>query len=114
MSRISCILEWIGGLSCRVESGERMTSSLEGEGEFYTSLTWIGQGLFCGITRIIHEVKGLFVSTKRVGGIQVSFTQVGTDPSEREYLEIEPEVIWVYYDLESMNDVFSNTNWNIN
>lgn len=29
------------------------------------------------------------------------------------YLEIEPEVVWVYDGLESMNDVFSNTSWNI-
>ena len=30
------------------------------------------------------------------------------------YLYIEPEVAWIYEDLETQNDVFSNTNWNIN
>lgn len=27
------------------------------------------------------------------------------------YLEIEPDLIWVYYDLESDNDVISNVDW---
>ena len=32
---------------------------------------------------------------------------------ENPYLEIEPEVLWVFQDLESMNDVYSNLSWNI-
>lgn len=30
------------------------------------------------------------------------------------YLEIYPEVIWVYADMEADNDVYSNTTWNVN
>lgn len=30
------------------------------------------------------------------------------------YLEISPEIIWVYDGLEQYNDVLSNTYWNIN
>lgn len=30
------------------------------------------------------------------------------------YLEIEPEIIWVYSDWEIENQVFSNTDWYIN
>ena len=30
------------------------------------------------------------------------------------YLEIEPEVIWIYSDWGVENEVFSNTNWIIN
>lgn len=30
------------------------------------------------------------------------------------YLRIEPEVTWIYEDLETSNEVFSNTSWNIN
>lgn len=30
------------------------------------------------------------------------------------YLEIEPEIIWVYSDWEVENQVFSNTDWYIN
>lgn len=29
------------------------------------------------------------------------------------YLEIEPEVIWVYPDWSAYNDVYSNTTWNV-
>jgi len=36
------------------------------------------------------------------------------EPEAENYLEIEPEVIWVYPDFESMNYVFSNTTWNVN
>lgn len=30
------------------------------------------------------------------------------------YLEIEPELIWVYPDVEVDNNVHSNTAWNVN
>ena len=30
------------------------------------------------------------------------------------YLEIEPELIWVYDNMENYNNVFSNTSWIIN
>lgn len=30
------------------------------------------------------------------------------------YLEISPEILWVYSDLEQYNDVLSNTYWHIN
>lgn len=29
------------------------------------------------------------------------------------YLEIEPELIWVYPDWSAHNDVYSNTTWNV-
>lgn len=30
------------------------------------------------------------------------------------YLEIEPEILWIYSDMERRNDVHSNTDWYIN
>ena len=30
------------------------------------------------------------------------------------YLEISPEIVWVYDNVEAYNDVFSNTTWNVN
>ena len=36
----------------------------------------------------------------------------GTTPVP--YLEIEPELIWVYTDIPADNNVYSNTTWNIN
>ena len=36
-------------------------------------------------------------------------------PSIREpYLEISPQILWVYSDLEQYNDVLSNTYWHVN
>lgn len=29
------------------------------------------------------------------------------------YLEIEPDILWVFPDIESVNEVFSNTSWNV-
>lgn len=29
------------------------------------------------------------------------------------YLEISPEIIWVYPDWSAYNDVYSNTTWNV-
>ena len=37
----------------------------------------------------------------------------GIQPVEP-YLEISPQIIWVYPDLETDNDVYSNTTWNVN
>lgn len=37
------------------------------------------------------------------------FQKGHTDP----YLEIEPELIWVYPDMDTSNNVYSNTTWNI-
>lgn len=36
-----------------------------------------------------------------------------TPPEPEPYLEIRPEYIWVYPDLESFNEVFSNVTWTI-
>lgn len=36
-----------------------------------------------------------------------------TDVAEK-YLEIEPEVLWVYPDLENFNNVYSNVTWIVN
>lgn len=30
------------------------------------------------------------------------------------YLEISPEIIWVYPDWSAYNEVYSNTNWTVN
>lgn len=40
----------------------------------------------------------------------VALTRV-CDVAELPYLEIHPELIWVYPDIESDNDVYSNLDW---
>ena len=46
--------------------------------------------------------------------IQARLSMVCTPSIREPYLEISPEIIWVYSDLEQFNDVFSNTYWQIN
>lgn len=77
----------------------------------------------------------LSVSLRRVGGVSASLERVdgGITASLRKvtgmacrlglvcrpnigtpYLEIEPEIIWVYPDWAVDNNVYSNTHWNVN
>ena len=46
--------------------------------------------------------------------LQVQVSMVCTPDIGGYYLEIQPELIWVYPDLENYNQVFSNTEWFIN
>lgn len=46
--------------------------------------------------------------------IQARLSMVCTPSIRAPYLEISPEIIWVYDGLEQYNDVLSNTYWNIN
>lgn len=54
------------------------------------------------------------VSCTAVGGISARVSHVCTPNIRHPYLEIEPQLIWVYEDLENYNDVLSNTTWHIN
>ncbi len=63
----------------------------------------------------MNRVVSISGDVARVGGsLNVRLTRVCTPNLEPPYLEIEPQLIWVYAGLEATNDVFSNTNWNIN
>ena len=44
--------------------------------------------------------------------VKIEFDQHLVPPAP--YLEIEPTLIWVYPDWAVDNEVFSNTNWNVN
>lgn len=46
--------------------------------------------------------------------IRARLSLVCTPSIRTPYLEIEPQLIWVYTNIESTNDVFSNTTWHIN
>lgn len=45
--------------------------------------------------------------------IRARLSLVCTPSIQTPYLEIEPKLIWVYTNIESTNDVFSNTTWHI-
>lgn len=51
----------------------------------------------------------------RIGGhLKCQLIRTTKPIIEPVYLEIEPEIIWVYPNFESSNNVYSNTDWNIN
>lgn len=92
----------VGGISVsfdRVSSG--ISVSLDRVNSFMALLTRIG-----GDIQTSHV---------RVGGdISVSFGLVCSPNISGPYLNIEPTVLWVYPNLENTNDVYSNTEWEIN
>lgn len=73
-------------------------------------LTRIG-GIDSSLTRVDGGITSTF---KRIGGITCRMGLVCKPNIARPYLEINPEVIWVYPDWSAYNDVHSNTHWNVN
>ena len=77
------------------------------------------------LTVKLTRVGGIEASLTRVcGGISATFTKVGGMTCRlglvckpnilHPYLEIEPELIWVYPDWATDNNVYSNTSWKVN
>lgn len=60
-----------------------------------------GSGVSAGISKVDSGVNAV---------IKVICTSSAPDTTEY-YLEIEPELIWVYSDWSVENRVYSNTNW---
>ena len=64
-----------------------------------------------GITATGFPLFGISTSTTRRGGIRVRMWQeCSTNIGRKNYLEIEPTVVWVLNGWTS-NDVYSNTTW---
>lgn len=111
MSKISALLEQMGGIGAtlaRIGDAINGFSLREEDGVFTGRVGLDRMSDSIGSAGLIH-----------LGGISCSLTYVpdvapSPQPVEEPYLEIEPEVVWIYADLEAMNDVFSNTNWIIN
>lgn len=106
------ILDRIGGsLSASLSHGGAITASLTGGMSGNTfGLTRVG-GLEYGLTRLVSG--NSFLLDRIESNIKFEFERVYDEVGEAKYLEIAPTVLWVYPDLESMNDVYSNTKWNI-
>ena len=64
-----------------------------------------------GITSSLHYVSGINASLRKVSGITCRMGLVCKPDIGSKYLVIEPTVIWVYPDMDSTNDVYSNTHW---
>ena len=60
------------------------------------------------------ELQGRIYAAADVFPVTARVSHVCTPSIRHPYLEIEPEILWVYPDLESLNNVLSNTTWHIN
>ena len=99
MGCVSSILHRVGGI----------TSSLtRGDGGIESSLDRVG-----GIESSLQYVSGISASLARVSGISSRMGLICRPNIGTPYLEIEPEIIWVYPEWAVDNNVYSNTHWNV-
>ena len=56
----------------------------------------------------------IIFEAERLDGIECTFTYTDKPDIGNKYLEVEPELIWVYPDFENYNNVYSNVNWIVN
>lgn len=88
-------------------------------GGIESSATRVGGGISSSLGRIggirtsLERIGGISTTMERKGGITCRFFQeCRTGIADRPYLEISPEIVWVLAGWTS-NEVFSNTDWNI-
>jgi len=76
-----------------------------------------------GVSVSIGQIGELAAAFSQIGGIQATMTKESVtatlarvcDASVRTpYLDIDPTLLWIYPDIESSNDVISNTFWHVN
>ncbi len=107
-----------------------ITASLSRIGGITSSTELIGGNIECSAKRIgggevlLERIGAIFVLLFKEGSISVeaidvtdmtaSLSEVCTTNIRPPYLEINPVIIWVYPDVETDNDVLSNTRWNVN
>lgn len=97
---ISASAEKEGGINAAVESVSGISASFEPGGiPFSFSFNKDGSIAF---------------KAERLDGIECTLTYTDRQDIGRKYLEIEPEILWVYPDLENYNNVYSNTLWLVN
>lgn len=75
-------------------------------------------GISCSATRVgsmsatAERVGGMDASMERVGAIACRFSLICTTGLVAPYLEINPEIVWIYENPVD-NDVYSNTRWRV-
>ena len=100
MDGVSSHAERQDGISVSVEGLNRIDASLEPDTIPYSFK--------------FNRDGGIEFSAERLDGIQCTFTYTDKGDISKKYLEIEPEVIWVFPDWAVDNDVFSNVTWHVN
>ena len=112
MSLISAILNRVDGIAASIErSGNGISVNPVSVSQMSASLLPGKQTQF--LFSFIKE-SGISVGATRMGFISCSLTYSGDMNISAPYLEIAPEILWVYPDLVSTNDVYSNVTWNVN
>lgn len=95
-----------------------MSVTLIREGGMVVGAERIG-GLSCDISRVgfaevsLSRASGARMEMQRIGSMKCQFSIVCTAGVMPPYLEIAPEILWIWAD-PGYNDVYSNTTWNIN
>lgn len=97
-----------------------MSAKITRVGKIGASSELVSEGIRAGITRACamsaHCSKvptGITANLDR-DAIRARLSLVCTPSIRTPYLEISPEILWVYSDLEQYNDVLSNTYWHVN
>lgn len=97
-----------------------MSAKITRVGKIWASSELVSEGIRAGITREgalaarCSKVPTGITATLDHDAIRARLSLVCTPSIRTPYLEIEPQLIWVYTNIESTNDVFSNTTWHIN
>lgn len=111
MKRFSSELERIEGIAVSFDrDGDSVSVCAEQLPQFTASLCREE----CGFAFSFGKTGGIEVDASRLSGMGCSFEYTDKADINEKYLEIEPTVLWVFPDLESMNDVYSNVTWRIN
>ena len=64
------------------------------------------------MTANMVKVGGIATNMAKIGGIQCEIYPVCSVDVRGKYLEIEPTILWIWNDPME-NNVYSNTNWNV-
>lgn len=96
-----------------------MSAKITRVGKIGASSELVSEGIRAGITRAgamssrFSKVPNGITATLNRNAIRARLSMVCTPSIRTPYLEIEPKIIWVYSNIESTNDVYSNTAWKI-
>ena len=96
-----------------------MSAKITRVGKIGASSELVSEGIRAGMTRAgamtasCSKVPTGITAKLDRDAIRARLSLVCTPSIRAPYLEIEPKLIWVYTNIESTNDVFSNTTWHI-
>lgn len=112
MSCMSSNLTRVGGSKATLTRVDGNTTvSLGGMGGKIEVTSRLINNLVVSLDRVGGNITA---SLRRIGQMSCRLSLVCSSGVVIHYLEIEPTSIWVYPDFEVNNNVYSNTNWNIN